>query len=88
MCTSAGSFCLEEPVRRGRDCSLAVCTQLPSFLFPLNWCSYNDVEDEHRATNIVITADEDFKDLKVSHMGVSSEPCNHLLALVVVGWLP
>lgn len=31
--------------------------------------SYNDVEDEHRATNIVITADEDFKDLKVSHMG-------------------
>eukprot|EP00731_Ephydatia_muelleri_P029562 Em0021g85a len=48
--------------------------------------SYNDVEDEHRATNILITADEDFKDLKVSHMGVSSfsKPCSHAISLASV----
>ena len=34
-------------------------------------CSYNDVEDEHRATNLLITADEAFVDIKVSTLGVS-----------------
>ena len=70
------------------------CRLHPSFslLFPTtlfstpHWCSYNDVEDEHRATNILITADEDFKDLKVSHMGVSSfsKPCSHAISLASV----
>lgn len=30
---------------------------------------YNDVEDERKGTNIMITADEDFKDIQVSQVG-------------------
>ena len=37
----------------------------------LSLFSYNDVEDEHRATNLLITADEAFIDIKVSTLGVS-----------------
>ena len=35
--------------------------------------SYNDVDDEHRATNLLITADEAFADIKVTTLGVSYE---------------
>jgi len=31
--------------------------------------SYNDVDDEHRATNILITADEAFADVHTTHVG-------------------
>lgn len=31
--------------------------------------SYDDVEDEHRATNLIISADESFSDISVSHIG-------------------
>ena len=33
-------------------------------------CSYNDVEDERRATNLLISADEAFADIQVSTVGV------------------
>ena len=33
-------------------------------------CSYDDVEDEHRATNLLITADEAFADIQVQRIGV------------------
>ena len=34
--------------------------------------TYNDVEDEHRATNLLITADEDLHNIETSHIGVGS----------------
>ena len=33
---------------------------------------YNDVDDEHRATNILITADEDFWHIETRHIGVGA----------------
>ena len=35
-------------------------------VYSLIWytCSYNDVDDEHRGTNILITADESFNSIE------------------------
>lgn len=47
---------------------------LPPSLLPSSLLlppSYNDVDDEHRATNILITADEAFADIHTTHIGVS-----------------
>jgi soluble calcium-activated nucleotidase 1 len=32
--------------------------------------TYNDVDDEHRATNLLITADADLSNMETSHIGV------------------
>ena len=50
---------------------------LPSFLLPrypsIFSSSYNDVYDEHRATNLLISADEAFADVHTTHIGVHSD---------------
>lgn len=40
-------------------------------LFIFLYHSYNDVDDEHRATNLLITADDAFADIQVTTVGVS-----------------
>ena len=34
-------------------------------------CRYNDVDDEHRATDLMITANEDFSNIQYSRVTVS-----------------
>ena len=59
---------------------MQVFTSLPSFLpfllprYPSIFSSsYNDVYDEHRATNLLISADEAFADVHTTHIGVHSD---------------
>lgn len=35
---------------------------------------YNDVDDERMGTNLLLTADENFKDIRVSHVGELDQP--------------
>ena len=88
LSTENGIFFLAERARKGKVLvTHSWCTYPPPpSIFPplppsLISSSYNDVYDEHRATNLLISADEAFADVHTTHIGVHNDASPHSLSL-------